>query len=182
MGTWGDGLLENDSALDLWEILVAARSEVGIQRAFEHVFQEYDRFERAVTSGTNFATLSADEVEQRIAEAKATPGNDNKHWKEFEEVLRETYSETIEWEGTREADQVLAAALILHALVTRSFLDRAWGAPSASRLIAFTPVEALLYKARAALKRIATNPAKRKESRGWTKRVARTLEALGTQE
>ncbi|MEK8034999.1 hypothetical protein AACH06_29640 [Ideonella sp. DXS29W] len=178
MGAWGNGLLENDSGCDLWDVLVTAGDLSAVAAEFARVFQEYDRFENAVKSGSNFVSLSPEEIEQRIAAAKATPGSDNEHWSEFEEVMRETYSEPIEWEGTREADQVLAAALVLHAIVTRTLVTHLPEASSASNLLNFDPPANLLLKAQTALLRIAANPAKRKESRGWTKRVNQALAAL----
>ena len=178
MGTWGNGLLENDSACDLWDSLASTTGASAISAAFERVFQEYERFETAIASGSNFVTLSPEEVEQRIAAAKATPGNDNKHWAEFEEVMRETYSEPIEWEGTREADQVLAAALILQAIATRTLLTRVPSASSASSLVSFVPSANLLLQAQTALEHVAANPAKRRESKGWAKRVNQALAAL----
>lgn len=178
MGAWSDEALGNDAAVDLWNELVDARDGKTIQKTLDNVLDAYAKFEVAVERGENFIELSPEEIEQRIATAKATPGNDNKHWDEFEEMMRETYAEPIEWEGTREADQVLAASFVVHAIAMRDFAHSAWKDKRAGKLREFSPAPKLLKQVRDTLERIATNPAKRKETKGWAKKVAQARQLL----
>ncbi len=178
MGAWSSDVLGNDAAMDLWDQLIDAKDGKGVEKLLGNVLEAYAKFEAAVERGENFIKMSEEELEQRIATAKATPGNDNAHWDEYEEMMRETYAEPIEWEGTREADQVLAASFVLHALATQDFSHAAWKDKGAKKLREFAPSAKLIKHARDTLKRVATNPAKRKETKGWAKKVAQAGELL----